>query len=72
MCVMNDVMYVLCKYVCLVLGCVARLIKQRNPNTTPQQSYHPPITKDNKLKKIMNIKHHVCCVMLCVRVYDMS
>ena len=52
MCVMNDVMYMCCAFVCFVLGSVARLSQQRNPNTTPQLTYLPPSQRKTAEKNI--------------------
>ena len=54
----NDVICDVC--VCLVLGCVARLSQQRNPNTTPQLTYSPPSQRKILRKKIIYIKHNEC------------
>jgi hypothetical protein len=61
MCVMNDVMYVCCAFVCFALGSVARLSQQRNPNTTLQLTYLPPSQRKTSRKKIFN-KHQAHCV----------
>ena len=61
MCVMNDVMYMCCAFVCFALGSVARLSQQRNPNTTPQLTYLPHHKgKQAEKKYSINIKHTVC------------
>ncbi len=52
--------YVLCVCVCYVLGYVARLSQQRNPSTTPQQSYSPPHHKGKYPEK--NNKHQAQCM----------
>ena len=50
----NDVIcdvYVLYVRVCYVLGYVAPLSQQRNPNTTPQLTYSPPSQRKILRKK---------------------
>ena len=74
MCAISDVICdvcMCCVYVCYVLGYVARLSQQRNPSTTPQLPCSPPSQRKITSKKKINIKHNVCCVMLCACVCDM-